>query len=207
MQDRGICQIAFSKKVGLENRPPRNSKESSDDYEFSVVRVARKFRRVLVRDLQAKPAGLPEVSAQLFRTAAFAFAVIVALVDARSMKFIDNRVKILIAHVEGKMTPTICGFRHFAELARAIQNHALTRRHSYDGKSVLAFFQPAIQKFSVETDARIKIRRIEVQMMEPGFSYACCLGDFEKIAFRILKHQAVLPRTTQIWVVFHWTGE
>ena len=34
MQDRGICQIAFSKKVGLENRPPRNSKESSDDYEF-----------------------------------------------------------------------------------------------------------------------------------------------------------------------------
>src|SRR6476469_6003498 len=172
-----------------------------------VVRMPGKFRRVLVRDLQAKPAGLPEISAQLFWAAAFAFAVIVALFDARSMKLIDNRVKILIAHVEGKMAPAIRCFRHFAEFARAVQNDTLPRRHSHDGKSVLAFFQPAIQKFSVETDARIKIRRIEVQMMEPGFSYACCLGDFEKIAFRILKHQAVLPRTTQIWVVFYWTGE
>ena len=98
-----------------------------------------KFRRVLVRDLQAKPAGLPEVSAQLFWAAAFAFAVIVALFDARSVKLIDNRMKILIAHVEGKMAPAIRCFRHFAELARAVQNDTLPRRHSHNTKSVLLF--------------------------------------------------------------------
>ncbi|HLN84854.1 MAG TPA: hypothetical protein VK200_00285, partial [Candidatus Limnocylindrales bacterium] len=189
----GFGHIAFSKNVRLENRRRATAKKTATISESSVVRVPRKFRRVLVRDLQTKPARFPEVSAQLFRAPALAFAVIVAFFNAGGMKLIDNRMKILIAHVEGKMAPAIGGFCHFAELARAIQNHALTRRHSYDGKSVPAFFQPAIQEFSVETDASIKIRRIEVQMMEPGFSYACCLGDFEKIAFRILKHQAVLP--------------
>ena len=139
MQDRGIWSYRFFKKCWTGNRRRATAKKPATTSDSSVVRMPGKFRRVLVRDLQAKPAGLPEVSAQLFRTAAFAFAVIVALVDARSMKFIDNRVKILIAHVEGKMAPAIRCFRHFAELARAVQNDTLPRRHSHNAKSVLLF--------------------------------------------------------------------
>ena len=79
-----------------------------------VIRVESKRRRVLVGNLQAKPAGLPKVSAQLLRPPSFALTVVVVLVNPRSVEFVDDRVKVIVTYGKCKVTPPISRFRDFA---------------------------------------------------------------------------------------------
>src|SRR4029434_6603678 len=98
---------------------------SKDFSRTLVVCVSSELRRIFVGDLQAKAARFSEVRAQLLRAATFAFAVVVALLDAGRMELVHNRVEIVIGDVESKMAPAISGLCHFAEFAYTIEHHAL----------------------------------------------------------------------------------
>jgi hypothetical protein len=114
-----------------------------------------KRRRVLVGYLQAKPAGLPKVSAQLPRSPAFAFPVIVVLVNSRSVEFVDNRVKVIVGYGKGEMAASIGRLRNFAKLVDLVKNNALIRGNSDNGHAVFLLDQSEIQDAPVETYAGI----------------------------------------------------
>src|SRR5262245_42024967 len=92
--------------------------------------------RVLVGNLQAKTTGLPEICAQLLRSPSFALAVVVVLVNSRSVEFVDDRVKVVVGHGECKMTAAIGRLGNLAKLVDLVENDALIRRNSDHGHAV-----------------------------------------------------------------------
>src|SRR5262245_18554225 len=89
-----------------------------------------KRRRVLVGNLQAKPAGLPEICPQLPRYPSFPLAVVVVLINFRLMEVVDDRVKVVVGHGKGKMTASIGRLGNFAKLVDLVKNYTLIRGNS-----------------------------------------------------------------------------
>ena len=65
----------------------------ADSVLFLVIRVESKRRRVLVGNLQAKPAGLPKISTQLLRPSSLSLTMVVVLVNPRTVEFADDRAR------------------------------------------------------------------------------------------------------------------
>src|SRR5215510_8085115 len=117
-----------------------------------------KRRRVLVGNLQAKPAGLPEVSAQLLRSPSLALAVVVVLINSLSMEFVDDRVKVIVGHCKSKMPASIGRLGNFAKLVDLVKNYTLIRGNSDHGHAVSLLDQIKIQDTFVKIDASVQIR-------------------------------------------------
>src|SRR2546427_9234138 len=94
-----------------------------------VVRMLGEGRRILVGDLQAKTAGLLEISPELFRPSPFSLPMVIVLIDPGPMELVDDRVKIVVGYRKCKVAAPIGGFRDFAQLADLIENYALARRN------------------------------------------------------------------------------
>ena len=86
-----------------------------------------KGRRILVGNLQAKPARLPKVGAQLLRPPSFALAMVIVLVDSRSVEVIHDRVKVIVAYGKCEVAASIGRLRDFAKLVDLVKNNALIR--------------------------------------------------------------------------------
>src|SRR5262249_2242734 len=86
--------------------------------------------RIFIGNLQAKPAGAPEICAQLLRSPAFALAVVVVLINSRSMEFVDDRVKVVVGDGKSKMTATIGRLGNLAKLVDLVKNYTLIRGNS-----------------------------------------------------------------------------
>ena len=124
-----------------------------------------KRRRVLVGNLQAKPAGLPKISSQLLRPSSLALTVVVVLVNPRSVEFIDDRVKVIVAYGKCKVTPPISRLRDFAKLVDLVKNNALIRGNSDNRHAVFLLDQSEIQNVLVKTDAGRQISGVEMQVV------------------------------------------
>src|SRR5262245_38867454 len=153
--------------------------------------------RVLVGNLQAKPAGLPEVSAQLLRSPSLALAVVVVLINSGSMEFVDDRAKVIVGHGKGKMTASIGRLGNLAKLVDLVKNYTLIRGNSDHGHTVSLLDYAKIQDTFVKIDTGIQIRRVEVQMMEPRLVDSFGLGDFQKVSLGVLENQSFVPTTAQ----------
>src|SRR5215510_2751633 len=86
--------------------------------------------RIFIGNLQAKTVGLPKVSAQLPWSSSFALAVVVALVNPRSMELVDDLVKVVVGHGKSKMTATIGHLGNLAKLVDLVKNYTLIRGNS-----------------------------------------------------------------------------
>src|SRR5262249_17732125 len=133
--------------------------------------------RIFIGNLQAKPAGLPEICAQLLRSPSFALAVVVVLINSRSMEFVDDRVKVNVGHCKSKMPASIGRLGNFAKLVDLVENDTLIRGNSDHRHAVSLLDQTKIQDTFVKIDTDIQIRSIEVQVMEPGLVDSLGLGD------------------------------
>src|SRR5207249_2888610 len=172
-----------------------------------VVRVLAEGRRILVGDLQAKTAGLLEISPELFRPSPFSLPMVIVLVDPGPMELVDDRVKIVVGYRKCKVAASISGFRDFAQLADLIENYALVRRNSDNRHAVFLFDQIEIENTLVEIDARIQIGGIEMQVVDPRFTDSSSFRDLQEISLRILKDQSVVPATTQSALVLDVSHE
>src|SRR5262249_18896548 len=91
------------------------------------IRVPSERRRVLISNLQTKPARLFKVSTQLLRPPTFAFTVVVPFVNSGSVKLVDNGVKVIVSYSKCEVTTSIGRFRYFAQLIDLVENNALIR--------------------------------------------------------------------------------
>src|SRR5438309_7353137 len=153
-------------------------------------------RRILVGDLQAKTAGLLEISPELFRPSPFSLPMVIVLIDPGPMELVDDRVKIVVGYRKCKVAAPIGGFRDFAQLADLIENYALARRNSDNRHAVFLFDQIEIENALVEIDARIQIGRIEMQVVDPRFTDSSSFVDLHEIYLRILYDQSVVHDPT-----------
>src|SRR5262249_40905646 len=95
-----------------------------------VIRMFGEGCRIFIGNLQTKTAGLPKVSAQLPWPSSFALAVVVVLINSRSMEFVDNRVKVVVGDGKSKMTATIGRLGNLAKLVDLVKNYTLIRGNS-----------------------------------------------------------------------------
>src|SRR5215471_18808372 len=92
--------------------------------------------RIFIGNLQAKTAGFPKVSAQLPWPPSFALAVVVALINSRSMEFVYDRAKVVVGHGKGKMPASIGRLGNLAKLVDLVKNYTLIRGDSDHGHAV-----------------------------------------------------------------------
>ena len=139
-------------------------------------------RRILVGNLKAKPAGFFKISPELLRSSAFSLPMIVTLINSRSMKFLNDRVKVIVSHCESEVAASISCFCDFAELIDLIEDNALTRRNADNGHAVFLFDQIEIQKVVVEIHAGIQIGGVEMEMVKSRFADSLGFSDLEKVS-------------------------
>src|SRR4051812_39295960 len=128
--------------------------------------MSRECRGIFVRDLQAKAARLLEVGRELLAAPPFPLAVLVPLLDAGLLQTRDDRMKIIVAHVESEMAAAVRRPRRLRQLRDVFENDGLAARHLHHRDGRVPLQQRKLEKVSIEADALVEVESVEMKVIE-----------------------------------------